>query len=266
MTTTAPLAQARIPYTACPLCDARQIEKLVTADCSKHPLYNPAIPATMTWMKCDMCNHVFTDGHYTDEAYKIVFSKTNENQKVGFDMERQRFVSAKIIEKVTPHAPDTGRWMDIGFGNGSLLFTAHEYGYTPVGIDLREDNVKQLKAMDIEAYCVDMNVLDHPGRYSVISMADVLEHVPFPKTCLNSVHKLLKAGGVLFLSMPNMDSFLFESLTKAGINPFWGELEHFHNFGRPRLYDLLRECGFEPVQFGVSERYRACMEVIAKKK
>jgi hypothetical protein len=27
----------------------------------------------------------------------------------------------------------------------------------------------------------------------------------------------------------------------------------------------LQETGFEPVKYGVSERYRACMEVIARK-
>jgi protein O-GlcNAc transferase len=46
-------------------------------------------------------------------------------------------------------------------------------------------------------------------------------------------------------------------------NPYWAEIEHYHNFGRLRLTSLLSECGFEVVQYGVSERYRACMELIA---
>jgi hypothetical protein len=29
---------------------------------------------------------------------------------------------------------------------------------------------------------------------------------------------------------------------------------------------LLREIGFEPLRYGISERYRACMEVIARKR
>jgi hypothetical protein len=44
-----------------------------------------------------------------------------------------------------------------------------------------------------------------------------------------------------------------------------GSIEHYHNFSRSRLYALLRETGFEPVRYGISERYRACMEVIARK-
>ena len=62
-----------------------------------------------------------------------------------------------------------------------------------------------------------------------------------------------------------MDSVLWQALNNAKANPYWGEIEHYHNFGRTRLYALLKECGFEPLLYGISHRYRACMEIIAKK-
>jgi hypothetical protein len=34
---------------------------------------------------------------------------------------------------------------------------------------------------------------------------------------------------------------------------------------RQRLYDLLDEHGFKPLHDSVSERYRVCMEVIARR-
>jgi protein O-GlcNAc transferase len=49
-------------------------------------------------------------------------------------------------------------------------------------------------------------------------------------------------------------------------NPYWGEIEHYHNFSRARLYTLLEEFAFKPQSYGISERYRACMEVIATKR
>ena len=258
------LQTGRIPYQSCPLCESTRIEKKYVADCTKHPLYKPGIPPDMRWMACMSCGHIFTNGYFTEEALKLIFSSTHENQKVGFDLERQRAISARMIEKVLPYVHE-GYWLDIGFGNGALLYTAEEYGFTPVGIDLRTDNVEVIKRTGVEAYCLDINELDHPGRYSVISMADVLEHMPYPGRVLEVVHKLLSNNGALLLSMPNMDSMLWKTLNNNGINPYWGELEHYHNFGRNRLYSLLREKGFDPVRFGISERYRACMEVVAKK-
>src|ERR1700730_13703978 len=50
------------------------------------------------------------------------------------------------------------------------------------------------------------------------------------------------------------------------VNPYWAEIEHYHNFSRKRLYALLQEHGFEAVEYHVSERYRVCMEVIAIKR
>ena len=73
----------------------------------------------------------------------------------------------------------------------------------------------------------------------------------------------MEPGGVLFVSMPNADSMLWNIATQQNSNPYWGELEHYHNFGRTRLYDVLQETGFTPVRYGISERYRMCMEVVA---
>lgn len=237
---------------------------LLSADCTKHALYNPALEPAITWKQCKACTHIFTDGYFTNEAARIVFSKTHENQQVGHDMERQRYVSAHMVEKVLPFQQD-GYWLDIGFGNGALLFTAHEYGFRPVGVDLREKNVAALKQFGIEAHAIDVAALPHDGRYSVISLADVLEHVPYPKMFLGTAKRLLKPGGVALISMPNADSMLWQAMNKMNANPYWMELEHFHNFGRARLYSLLKECGFEPVRYGISERYRVCMEVVARK-
>jgi hypothetical protein len=52
-------------------------------------------------------------------------------------------------------------------------------------------------------------------------------------------------------------------LDANGVNPYWGEIEYYHNFSRKRLYALLEEHGFRPAEYHVSERYRVCMEVIA---
>jgi predicted SAM-dependent methyltransferase len=158
-----------------------------------------------------------------------------------------------------------GAWLDVGFGNASLLFSAKEWGFVPVGLDLRRDNVEALQRMGIEAHCRDLAALDGEARFSVISMADVLEHMPFPKEGLTAAHRLLGPSGILLVSMPNYNCAAWRLLDGANANPYWGELEHFHNFSCKRLYALLEETGFAPVAYGISERYRVCMKVIARR-
>jgi predicted SAM-dependent methyltransferase len=97
-------------------------------------------------------------------------------------------------------------------------------------------------------------------------MADVLEHIPFPKLALAAARRLLEPGGIIFLSMPHYNCAAWRLLDSTNSNPYWAELEHFHNFSRKRLQSLLKEEGFEPLSYAVSERYRVCMELIAQRR
>jgi ubiquinone/menaquinone biosynthesis C-methylase UbiE len=254
----------RVAYDACPLCAGTRIPPILEADCTKHKIYRPELPPTVIWHECGDCGHVFTSGYFGDEALKVLFEKTHDNQTVGHEMESQRVVSAKMVARVARYI-SAGDWLDVGFGNGSLLFTAEEWGFRPVGIDLRKQNVEMLHMLGYEAHCAGIETLTDDGRFSVISMADVLEHMPFPKQGLREARRLLKPGGVMFLSMPNMDNMAWRLLHANQVNPYWGEIEHYHNFSRKRLYALLTEHGFRAEEYQISERYRLGMEVIARR-
>lgn len=254
----------RIIYSLCPLCDSPRFEHHVDANCSGHGLYVASLSPHMRWLRCTSCEHVFTEGYYTDTACALIYSRTNSNQIVGNDLEGQRYVSSRIVEKIVPHAAG-GRWLDVGFGNGSLLLTAQEYGFEPVGLDLRPQTAQALQSLGVPAFCSDITLYSPGNRFNVISMADVIEHMPFPKQGLEAAHRLLGDDGILFLSMPNSESAVWRDLDARNTNPYWGELEHYHNFSRSRLYLLLATFGFEPIRYGISERYRACMEVVARK-
>lgn len=271
----------RIKYEACPLCGSKDLSLHKEGMCSSHPLYNNILPPFMTWNSCDGCRHIFTDGYFSPEATAIVFSRALPHQTVGHDIEAQRVVSARIVSQVAALAPKPvetveqdgdkrkyacGDWLDVGFGNGSLIFTAEEWGFRTAGLDLREENVEELQKIGLEAHCKPIDELDFNSRFSVISMADVLEHMPYPKAALKAAHRLLQPNGVLFVSMPNMDTLVWRMMDAENNNPYWGELEHYHNFSRSRLYALLEDHGFEPVRYNISERYRSCMEVIAVRK
>jgi len=261
----------RIPYDECPLCRCRDLTKVGSFDCSAHPAHRSPLPTTMRWVRCVACGHVFTDGYWSEEALTLLFSDSHAHQSPdGVDIHRARAISAPIVEAVTAlraaPAVDAGRWLDVGFGNGALLTTAEEYGYEVLGLDLRESSVSLLKEMGYDARCAELSSISpEDGLFDVISMADVVEHMAFPTLGLRDAHGLLSDGGLLLVSMPNMDCLAWRALDRARKNPYWTEIEHHHNFGRRRLYALLTECGFVPCRYGISSRYVACMEVVARK-
>lgn len=257
--------QERKNFTNCPLCGSREFLEVYRGDCSRHRCYVPQFQPEIIWNKCASCAHIFTSGYFTDVAFEILFSKSPESRSVGYKIEEKRAVSAKMIEKVLPYA-SSGPWLDIGFGNASLLFTAREFGFEPIGSGLRSDNVKALQQIGIEAYCQDIQQLNLGRKCAVVSMMGVLGRIPYPKPFLRAAVEFLAPGSPLLISMPNSESYAWDYATGIKRNPYWGELEHFHTFSRSRLYTLLEEAGMKPVRFGISERHRLCMEVVAIKR
>ena len=99
----------------------------------------------------------------------------------------------------------------------------------------------------------------------MVSLADVLEHMPYPKLRARGGQAAAQAGRCV---VPVDAELRLPALAQARCRgtgcPYWSELEHFHNFGRARLYALLAEMGFTPLRYGVSLRYVVGMEIIAQ--
>jgi 2-polyprenyl-3-methyl-5-hydroxy-6-metoxy-1,4-benzoquinol methylase len=231
----------------------------------REPL-EPVIP----WVKCWNCGHVFTAGYFTDEALNVLFGNTVDQQVVGVDIEHHRNISAKMVERVVYELglPGGRLWLDVGFGNGSLLMTAMEFGFSAFGIDLRKQNAEALVQYGIRGYHGTLQSAINDGVFttkpSVISMADVVEHEPYPVETLYNARELIAEPGILLISMPNADAPLWHHWNATSENPYSIEIEHYHNFTRERLYSLLNQNGFRPLHYSISERYRCCMEILAE--
>jgi 2-polyprenyl-3-methyl-5-hydroxy-6-metoxy-1,4-benzoquinol methylase len=260
----------RIPYRACPLCQSGEIHPLAVVNCTGHATWREPLEPTMSWVRCENCQHVFTEGYFTDAALNILFGNTKDYQLVASNIAWNRNISAKMVERVVTAIglPNDRLWLDVGFGNGSLLMTAKEFGFDVFGIDLRKRNVEDIGKYGIPAY---HGTLQHAtsnaafkAKPTVISMADVVEHEPFPLEALRYARELIDSPGILLISMPNASAPLWRHWDATNQNLYWYEIEHYHNFTREKLYAVLQETGFKPFHYKVSERYRCCMEVLAK--
>lgn len=260
----------RVKYTACPLCQSPNIRLFANVDCTGNPRWHEPLEPVIVWMTCDDCDHNFTDGYFTDEALDTLFANTLEAQIVGIDIEQGRYISAKMVQRLVEAVglPDGRLWLDVGFGSGSLLLTAKEFGFDVFGIDLRKKNVEDIQQFGIPAYYGTLESARHDGIFTskptVISMADVVEHEPYPIDSLRAARAVIADGGMLLISMPNASAPLWHYWNATYQNPYWIEIEHYHNFTRERLYDLLEQTGFKPRHYAISERYRCCMEILAE--
>ena len=260
-----------ISFTGCPLCGQTSLNALRSDRCDQHPLWQLGLPQQLDWMHCPQCEHIFTKTYFTPEGLGLLFSRAHGHQVAGKDLDHERAQWAPTVERVVRHLPappwsmPNTLWLDVGCGSGGLVMTASEYGFTAIGVDARPQAVQAITASGYRAVLGDLNSLEVSEPVQVISLADVLEHVAFPRHALQRVHSALRPGGILVVSCPNLDCASWRQANIAGTNPYWSELEHCHNFSRTSLMRLLMQEGFEPLEYSISSRYKSCMEVVARK-
>ena len=98
-----------------------------------------------------------------------------------------------------------GRLLDVGCGTGSFLSLARRRGWETYGVELSPTAC--VRARDVFGLNVIRGSLpDVPfseSFFDVVSLYDVLCHVPFPLEQLVEIHRILKVGGLLVLRVRN---------------------------------------------------------------
>lgn len=100
-----------------------------------------------------------------------------------------------------------GKLLDVGAGSGSTLKIAKALGWDVLGIEIDLKAVTNIKKLGINVIQGDFNVLNTlQEHYDCVICSHVLEHVYDPKKLINLLHKVLKPGGFLVLTLPNSQS------------------------------------------------------------
>jgi len=138
--------------------------------------------------------------------------------------------------------------LDIGSGNGDYLIKANEAGWLGVGIEPDSKASEIAKKRGLYIYEGTIDLFDTKKNvYDAITISHVLEHVHNPKILIDSIYRLLKPNGILYLDTPNIDSY---GAKKFGKN--WRGIEaprHLILFNNKSVKLLLTTCGFVDIKF-----------------
>ncbi|MEO8377425.1 MAG: class I SAM-dependent methyltransferase [Candidatus Sumerlaeota bacterium] len=131
------------------------------------------------------------------------------------------------------------RLLDVGCGNGGFLMQMRQRGYDVEGTEWTSDSAKRIPTgARVPIHVGDLLSLSLPDHsFDAITLWHVFEHLRTPDATLDKIYRLLKPGGLLFLAMPNHESWQAE---RFGTN--WFHLDpprHLHGFGVKSLLVLL---------------------------
>ena len=103
-----------------------------------------------------------------------------------------------------------GRWVDIGFGEGALLAEAERLGWQCAGTELSAPSLRFGASRGWDVRERPDSWPDH--SFDVVSLMEVLEHVIDPEALLRGAIRLLRPGGALVGTTPNIESLNFRIL------------------------------------------------------
>ena len=142
-----------------------------------------------------------------------------------------------------PRYKENGFALDVGSGNGTYLSFLKHYGWKVQGLDLsRKASEIAKNNLDIDVYVGELEDANFPANtFDYINMSHVLEHVTSPRNTLKKVKELLKPGGIVYIEVPNYESF--SRKTSGEYWYAWETPRHLYTFSPDTLKRFIQESG-----------------------
>jgi 2-polyprenyl-3-methyl-5-hydroxy-6-metoxy-1,4-benzoquinol methylase len=103
----------------------------------------------------------------------------------------------------------TNKILDVGCGNGHFLSVAKKRGWDVYGTEFPEDAIEVCRNKGIQMFAGELNIDDFDlGTFDIVISIEVLEHINNPKEELGKFYKILRKGGLVYITTPNFNSLI----------------------------------------------------------
>jgi SAM-dependent methyltransferase len=134
------------------------------------------------------------------------------------------------------------RWLDVGCGAGTLLDAVAAAGWQATGTEVSRGAADAVGKRGYDIRVGDLRELDLPaGAFDVVSMVEVVEHVPDAREQIQAAAGLLRPGGVLYVTTPHG-----RGISARLLGARWSVVappEHLQLFSVPGIRAALRDAG-----------------------
>ena len=152
---------------------------------------------------------------------------------------------AHRLRRIEVFCSPPGRILDVGCGLGHFLKLARAHGWDAIGTDTSAVAVERARCLArVEVIHGRLDQAKFPSRaFDAVCFWDVLEHLAEPRGALGEAHRLLRPGGLLAVSMPNVRG-LRAGIERTRWRYFRPEFGHLMHYGPATLSRLLSDGGF----------------------
>ncbi len=178
---------------ACPVCDGTRFAALFEKQGEP-------------FVRCEECALVLINPR---PRFQDVAATYNAQYSQGYIKKAAKKLARcrRWVNRLTPRVGDGGRWLDIGCSAGFVLAAAEEAGFEAFGVELEPAAVafgqQELGLANI--VCGTFDAQAYPTQFfDVISLYDVIEHVPDLQRTVAELARVLKPGGLIEVRTPDL--------------------------------------------------------------
>lgn len=155
-------------------------------------------------LTCSDCGLVYVDemfesakGEGIPEGYDAIYLPAEESFRVR---------SARDLARIDARVPGRGRLLDVGCGVGYLLRAAQAKGWEVAGLDLDKAAVDIARQAGLDVHWATAEEMPFPeATFDVVTLLNVVEHLPWPHSTLKAVYRVLRPGGMFVMETPTED-------------------------------------------------------------
>lgn len=202
-------------------------------------------------VRCKQCSLVYANPRDSALALNKIYQKMPV--EAYLDEQESREESFQSMLELIQHFVPTGKVLDVGCSAG-LFLKALPSDYERYGLEpsvaaaqvARLHTGAQIVCDNLENVEFDANMFD------LITLWDVIEHLPYPRQALTRLARWTRTGGYMLLVTPRIDSLASRLLKER-----WTHIirQHLFYFSQDTLARLLYSVGYKPVYYGHWIRY-----------
>lgn len=237
----------------CPICSTTTTEVLHTQYFTL-PAGSP-LPASYDVVACPECGFVYADTPVPQSGYDHYYAEFSKYEDpavatgggaTSFDLQRLTTLASHIAERM----PTGARILDAGCAGGGLLAALAKLGFHNLhGADAASACVAQVKNLGFAATCAPLSRLvdlKTDGRFDLIVLSHVLEHVVDLQGLMAAAASLLAPEGYIYAETPNAARY-----TEFPYVPFYFfDSEHINHFDPPHLAMMGAQYGLVATDYG----------------
>ncbi len=204
-------------------------------------------------VKCKHCDFVYVNPRIPDEELGSIYQHNYFNNKdygyVGYEQEKRLRVKnfshwLQDAEKYIT-ATDPLFSLDVGCAAGYCLELMVKRGWDATGVELDIEMYNGLKQLGYNVSNSHIENFYSEHKFSVITLFDVIEHIPAIDAVFKKLNSLLSSEGIVIMVTPDHNSFQRKLFGKRWFQ--YKPIEHIQYFDRNTLKAFAARNGMEIV-------------------